>query len=243
MAAPYRAELHDIDSVLNWYEEQNGIHYKIYAGTSSDKPQFCRYYFDGTEKEIGLQELNKALQGLKSNIDNTNPYIIQVFAKPKKAKGGDLSPLNTTQIIFQLNKAERYLPYNGMGMMPQQASDPELKNILAKIVETQNILISKLSADELEDEEPEEKKGLIGSLLENEQIQQMAVAAIMGFLNKGIPSNAPTALAGIPDADQESKALQALELLKNKDEKYGDHLLYLANIDSNKYNFLLSFIK
>jgi hypothetical protein len=51
-----------------------------------------------------------------------------------------------------------------------------------------------------------------------------------------------SALAGIPD-EQREKALQAIEILSTKDSQYGDHLLYLANIDQSTYKMLLGFMK
>ena len=111
------------------------------------------------------------------------------------------------------------------------------------MIEGQNLIISKLSADEFEEEE--KPKGLAG-ILENEQFQQMAIGALGLIINKfaspsPIASNI-TALAGIPD-DQKQKALKAIEILSNKDANYGDHLYYLANIDDNTYKMLLGFMK
>jgi hypothetical protein len=242
MAQPYKPELFSIDSVLNFYQLSDGVHYKIYGGTSP-KAEYCRYYFDGDEKEIGFQRLDEELQSLKNNIDNTNPYLIQIFKKQGRKKIAAIEDQPTTQIVFQLNKPERYVPYGGMGMMPQQ-SDPDLKMILSKIVEGQNLLISKLSAEEVEEDiEENPEGGFLGAVLNNEQFQQMAIATITGILTNKFMLNTPTALAGIPNEDQQTKALQAIELLSNKDAHYGDHLLYLANLDDQKFKFLLSFIK
>lgn len=251
MAQPYKPELFSIDSVLDFYQNADGVHYKIYGGTSP-KPEYCRYHFEGDEKEIGLQKLDEALHGLKSNLKNTNPYLIQIFKSKSKdrrkvaVKTTDIENQYSTQIVFQLNEPERYLPYNGLGMVPQQ-SDPEMKMVLAKLVEGQNLLISKLSAEEIEDDEPApQQQNFIGAILNNEKFQEMAIAAISGLLtSKFLSSNQPTALAGVPMAneDQISKANYAVDLLSKKDPLFGDHLLYLANLDDSKFNLLLSFIK
>jgi len=236
----YKPELFTIDSVMDFYQNANGVHYKVYGGTSP-KAEFCRYTFDGNEKEIGMQELEKALVNLKSNTENTNPYTIQVFTKEKKKKDGTSTGYSTTQISFQLNKAERYLPYPGVGMTQQ--TDPDLKLMLTKIVETQNLLISKLSEEEYEEEEDKKDSGgFLGAVLNNEKFQEMAIAAISGIFTNNMMRQQPTALAGIPNEDQQNKALQAIQLIANKDPHFGDHLLYLANLDNEKYQFLLSFI-
>ena len=53
----------------------------------------------------------------------------------------------------------------------------------------------------------------------------------------------PTALAGISEDEQYAMAIKAIEILKQKDSKYGEHLHYLANISEHQYKMLLSFIK
>ena len=66
------------------------------------------------------------------------------------------------------------------------------------------------------------------------------LAVGIGALVSRFTNKQPTALAGIPDNEQITKAQTALQLLAKRDEKFGDHLLYLANIDDSKYNMLLS---
>jgi hypothetical protein len=128
--------------------------------------------------------------------------------------------------------------------MQQQQSDPNLSRLLEKMMENQNLIISKLSAEEFEEEQ--EKPNALGAILNNPE----AISAIIGyacnFLDRIIPpkNNAAnlSALAGIPD-EQREKALQAIEILSTKDSQFGDHLLYLANIDQATYKMLLGFMK
>lgn len=237
--AVFKPELHRLDDVIDYYENSPATHYKIFAGTSP-KAEYCRFYFDEDEKEIGLQKLAEALRAIQQNIDNTNPYILQLIEKKEVKKGKESE--NLTQIVFQLNKAERFLPMvSGM-----QQPNENFNRLMEKMIEGQNLIISKLSADEFENEMEEEKPKGFGSILENEQFQQMAIGALGLIINKfmAVPNQGQTvtALAGIPN-DQEQKALQAIEILKNKDANYGDHMLYLANIDNSTYNMLLGFIK
>jgi hypothetical protein len=236
--AVFKPELHRLEDVLDYYENSQATQYKIFAGTSP-KVEYCRFYFDEDEKEIGLQKLSEALRAIQQNVDNTNPYILQLIEKKKVARGKDVESL--TQIVFQLNKAERYLPM--MAGIQNNQPDPNFSRLLEKMIEGQNLIISKLSAQEFEEEE-EKPKGLAG-ILENEQFQQMAIGALGLIINKFAapgPTGGVTALAGIPD-DQKQKALQAIEILSSKDANYGDHLYYLANIDDSTYKMLLSFMK
>ncbi len=239
--AVFKPELHRLEDVLDYYENSQATHYKIFAGTSP-KAEYCRFYFDEDEKEIGLQKLAEALRAIQQNVDNTNPYILQLIEKKKVARGKDLESL--TQIVFQLNKAERYLPM--MAGMQQQPND-NFNRLMEKMIEGQNLIISKLSADEFNNEIEEEKPKGFGAILENEQFQQMAIGALGLIINKfaspgPIEGTTVTALAGIPN-DQREKSLKAIEILSLKDANYGDHLLYLANIDDSTYKMLLGFMK
>jgi hypothetical protein len=236
MASPYKPELFTIESVMDFYHNADGVHFKVFGGTTA-QPQFCRYIFDGNEKEIGMQKLEEALYGLKSNTDNTNPYLIQVFSNPKK-KG---EPLNTTNIVFQLNKVERILPY--MGGMMQPATDPELKNILLKIVEGQNLLVSKLSSEEFEqeEEEPMSINKAIGSMLQNPETQAMLLSIggelLSGFMNRLKQPSAPMTqgIAGIPETNE---SIEILNSLMNKGVTI-EHLRKLDSMSLNKLSTLL----
>ena len=246
MATAYKAELYDIQSVLDFYAEADGVAFNVYAGTYT-RPEFMRWAFDGNEKTNGLQILEQALSALKQNTENTNTYTLQVFRglddpdpKTGRKKRTEIKVLQPVQISFRLNSPERYGSMHGI-----QQTDPAITMILQKIVEGQNTMISKLNADDFDDEQPEEKpKGLAG-LLDNPKVQEMAIMAISGLIGKfmnGTP--APTALAGINDNnDQEVKALEAVQILKTKDPLFGDHLQYLANLPQSQYNTLLSFIQ
>jgi hypothetical protein len=239
--AVFKPELHRLEDVLDYYENSPATHYKIFAGTSP-KAEYCRFYFDEDEKEIGAQKLAEALRAIQQNVDNTNPYILQLIEKKKVARGKEND--NLTQIVFQLNKAERYLPM--MAGMQQQQPSENFSRLMEKMIEGQNLIISKLSADEFAQDMEEEKPKGFGAIFETEQFQQLAIGALGLIINKfaapGQPGGTVTALAGVPN-EQREKALQAIEILSNKDDKFGDHLLYLANIDDSTYKMLLGFMK
>ena len=238
--AVFKPELHRLEDVLDYYENSPATHYKIFAGTSP-KAEYCRFYFDEDEKEIGAQKLAEALRAIQQNVDNTNPYILQLIEKKKVARGKEND--NLTQIVFQLNKAERYLPV--ISGMQQQPND-NFNRLMEKMIEGQNLIISKLSAEEFSEDMEEQKPKGFGAIFETEQFQQLAIGALGLIINKfaapGQPGGTVTALAGVPN-DQRDKALQAIEILSNKDAQFGDHLLYLANIDDSTYKMLLGFMK
>ena len=237
--AVFKPELHRIEDVIDYYENSPATHYKIYAGTSPNL-QYCRFSFENDEKQIGLEELQKGLMAIQQNSENTNPYLLQLIQKKKNPKSKEND--NLTSIVFQLNKQERYLPM--MAGMQQQQSDSNLSRLLEKMMENQNLIISKLSAEEFEEEQ--EKPNALGAILNNPQVINNLMSYAFEIMDRIIPpkNNAAnlSALAGIPD-EQKEKALQAIEILSTKDEQFGDHLLYLANIDSSTYKMLLGFMK
>ena len=237
--AVFKPELHRLEDVLDYYEQSPATHYKIFAGTSP-KVEYCRFYFDEDEKEIGLQKLADALRAIQQNVDNTNPYILQLIEKKKVTKSKENE--NLTQIVFQLNKSERYLPMlQNMGMMQQQppANNDQLTRLLEKMIEGQNLMISKLSAEEFENDTEEYKP----KWYESDQIGQMALGAFSMVMNKFATPNVSSLGAISGDNTQKEKALQAIELLSAKDPNFGDNLMYLANIDDSTYKMLLGFMK
>ena len=220
--AVFKPELHRLEDVLDYYEQSPATNYKIFAGTSP-KAEYCRFYFDEDEKEIGLQKLADALRAIQQNKDNTNPYILQLIEKMKVVKGKENE--NLTQIVFQLNKSERYLPMMA-GMQTMQQPNENFNRLMEKMIEGQNLIISKLSAEEFDNDMEDQKPKGFGSILENEQFQQMAIGALGLIINKFAGQPNVTALAGIPeDNTQKDKALAAIEILSNKDANFGDHLL------------------
>ena len=238
--AVFKPELHRMEDVIDYYENSPATHYKIYAGTSPTL-SYCRFSFEDDEKQIGMEELQKGLMAIQQNVENTNPYLLQLIQKKKNPKSKENDTL--TSIVFQLNKQERYLPMMA-GMQQHSQPDPNFGRLLEKMIEGQNLIISKLSADEFEEEE---KPHAIAGLLQNEQFMNMAIGALGLIINKFSPpgpiqGSTITGIAGIPD-EQKQKALQAIEILSNKDANYGDHLYYLANIDNSTYNMLLGFMK
>lgn len=237
--AVFKPELHRLEDVLSYYENSPATNFKVFAGTSP-KAEYCRFYFDSDEKEIGKEKLEEALIAIQQNVENTNPYILQLIEKKKVSRGKEND--NLTQIVFQLNKSERYLPM--MSGMQQQQTDPNLNRLLEKMMENQNLIISKLSADEYEDEQ--EKPNTLGAMLNNPEVINNLMGYAFSIVDRIIPpkNNAAnlSALAGIPD-EQREKALQAIEILSTKDDQFGDHLLYLANIDQSTYKMLLGFMK
>lgn len=230
--AAFRPEIFTIDEVLNFYDTADGNEYKVYAGVNPS-PQYLRYNFSG-EKEIGRQELQMALTQLRNNVENYNPYLIQVISEEKVSKGRKKEPI-LTSISFQLNRPQQFLPMQQMGGV----GSPRTEMLLEKLVEQNTLMQSRLSAlesiGEMEEEE-EEPQSPINAMLSNPELQQAIVTGIMGLVgNMFTKTGAPTGIAGIDDTDE---ALKILHSLMDKGVTI-EHLRKLNEMGSMKLKSLL----
>lgn len=232
--AAFRPEIFTIDEVINFYDAADGSEYKIYAGVNPT-PQYLRYNFTG-EKEIGRQELVNALTQLRNNIENYNPYLIQVISEGSTGRGRSKkdSPV-LTSISFQLNRPQSYLPMQQMSGV----GSPRTEMLLEKLVEQNSMLASRIAAieamDELEEEE-EAPKSPIDQMISNPQVQEALIAGVLSLMS-GLASGlgGPKAIAGIGD---ETEAIEILQSLMSKGVTI-DHLRKLNEMSSAKLTSLL----
>jgi len=230
--AAFRPEIFTIDEVLNFYDTAEGNDYKVYAGVNPS-PQYLRYNFSG-EKEIGRQELQMALTQLRNNVENYNPYLIQVISEEKVSKGRKKEPI-LTSISFQLNRPQQFLPMQQMG----NVGSPRTEMLLEKLVEQNALMQSRLSAlesiGEMEEEE-EIEQSPINAMLSNPELQQTIITGIMGLVsNMFTKTGAPTGIARIDDTDE---ALKILHSLMDKGVSI-EHLRKLDEMNSMKLKSLL----
>jgi hypothetical protein len=232
--AAFRPEIFTIDEVVNFYDAAEGSEYKIFAGVNPT-PQYLRYNFVG-EKEIGRQELVNALTQLRNNIENYNPYLIQVISEGNTGRGKKKESPVLTSISFQLNRPQSMLPMQAMAGM----GSPRTEMLLEKLVEQNAMLQSRIAAieamEDLEEDEEEAPKSPIDQMLSSPQVQEALIAGVMslmsGLITKG---GTPTAIAGIGD---EAEAVEILQSLMNKGVTI-EHLRKLDQMGSAKLSSLL----
>jgi uncharacterized protein YaaQ len=232
--AAFRPEIFTIDEVINFYDAAEGSEYKIFAGVNPTA-QYLRYNFVG-EKEIGRQELVNALTQLRNNIENYNPYLIQVISEGSTGRGKKKESPVLTSISFQLNRPQSMLPMQAMSGM----GSPRTEMLLEKLVEQNAMMQSRLSAleaiGELEEEEEEAPESPINAMLSNPELQQAIVTGIMGLVGGMFAKGGTaTAIAGI---DDEAEAIEILRSLMNKGVTI-DHLRKLDQMGSAKLSSLL----
>ena len=222
--AAFRPELFTVEEVINFYDQTEGSEFNVFAGTSPNDA-YRRYHFDG-EKEIGMQELTAALMQISSKGENYNPYLIQII-QPSKGKG---KPATFTSISFQLNRPQQFLPMQQMGGLNGRA-----EMLLERMVENQNVLISRIAAledQEYEDNEPDQKDTL-GRIMENPQVQGLLMGLVDRFLTGG---GQPSAIAGIPAIEDDAMVI-VKELMSKGVTLY--HLKKLNEMSAAKLQSLL----
>ena len=230
-----RPEIFAPDELINWYDLQGEdfAAWRIYAG-EKPHPHYCRAEYYGTEKMQGREELQAAADGIKSNPNNTNRYCLEVFtddvlqAEKKRGakKASNKLPIKT--IVFQFNGGETIRP---LGAMAGIGTDhPAIIQLLQKQSEVLTAMQSKIAALEAaqidDDDDDDQPTDAIGSLLQNPQIQQMAINLLAGIFQPK-QTGQPAAVAGVPD-DIDSRLKNAVELLAKNDPDIVAHLEKLA---------------
>jgi hypothetical protein len=241
-----KPEIFNPDELLNWYDLQGDdfAAWRIYAG-EKPHPHYCRGEYYGTEKMQGREELQAAAEAIRQNPQNTNRYCLEVFtdevlqAEKKRGAKKDAKRLPVKTIVFQFNGGEQYKPLGAMAGF----SDPGVMQLLKQQNEILAVLSSKVAAIEAaneieEDEEDEAAPDAIGSLLQNPQLQAMAINFLSGILAPK-PNAQPAAVAGIPE---DTQLQNAIEILKKNDPQVSDHLYKLAQLSEKNPAFFQTLI-
>lgn len=211
-------EKNTIVGVLDWYELQGISNWTIYEG----KPDYIKYT-GCDDAEESLQKLNYALNDIKNNPSATHIYVLRCDPKSKAAK-------ERPHICFCLQEQ----PTQQIGGFPQyMAGNYATKN---DIEEIKRMIEAREIDDEIEEIEPEEPKGLLAGLMQNEQVQTMLVSAITGLISSMALKRPVTALSGIePDIEQ------ILTTLYSKGVKK-EHLQKLSEMPTEKIQMLISML-
>ena len=227
-----KPEIFNPDELVNWYDLQGEdfAAWRIYAGERPHE-HYCRAEYYGNEKMQGRENLQAAAEAIKANPNNTNRYCLEVFtdevlsAMKKRGVKPNSKKLPVKTIVFQFNGGETIRP---LGAMAGINTDPAIIQLLQKQSEVLTAMQSKiaaLEATQLDDEEEEaEPQDAIGSLLQNPQIQQMAINLLAGIFQPK-QTGQPAAVAGIPD---ENRLNDAVALLAKNDHDIVAHLEKLA---------------
>jgi hypothetical protein len=215
---PRGIEKNTVESVLDWYELQGICNWVIYQ----NKPEYNKYSGCDDENE-SLQRLQYALNDIKNSPASNNQYILRCDPKSKTAK-------EKPHICFCLADQQ----VQSISGFPQyMAGNYATKN---DIDEIKRMIESREIEDEIDELEPDQPKGLLAGLMQNEQVQTMLVSAITGLISSMALKRPVTALSGI-----ETDIDQILTTLYSKGVKK-EHLQKLAEMPTEKIQMLISML-
>ena len=199
--AAHRPELYTEGAVLQYYTNQPATMYRIFAGMVPDK-QFCRFqYLDSKNKDAGYEQLRLALESIKSDKRNTNPYVLQVIDSITDKTSGQKTKevIDAINIGFKLND-ENYIAQpaavNGQPLtLIENKNEAAILERMFSMMEENNRILSqrltdletKFDTEEGNEPEPTGKEkvmGAIGNILQKPKVQEAAAALIIGFASK-----------------------------------------------------------
>jgi hypothetical protein len=208
MAANYKAELKDVDSVMAFYNlHKTNQLFVIYAGvTMANIPLY--YYTDKEAPEMAEDILRGCLDLINRDATNTNVYTIILVDDIIEQKGKE--PKYTGKAMrFQLHQPQPYnsnngkeIIFNNIPTLPTSGENEVvflLKNLLQEQKEEneklRNLIEERLSNDNNEEEEEEEEEeqipipkttgeriaGIAANMMERDEVQE----AIAGLIING----------------------------------------------------------
>ena len=174
MAANHKAELTEIEQVMKFYElHAEKALFVIYAGIGMQYNNICFDFLDEEQPENGAEYLRQFLELIKSRVDNTNVYTIQLVDgfKEVETKTGKQKVFTGRNLRFQLNQPAPYnapstkeIFYPNMPTLPINENS-EVTNLLKNLLEEQKkenerlkeLLEQNNNYDYFEDNEEEEE--------------------------------------------------------------------------------------
>jgi hypothetical protein len=115
-----------------------------------------------------------------------------------------------------------------------------MENVLERVLETQNAILTKLNADELEEEEEAPESNTLGSLIMQPHIQTLLIAGVSKLLGISGMEQQPASIAGIEDIN-ENEAIIILNSLMSKGVSL-DHLRKLDAMSTTQLKSLLAML-
>jgi hypothetical protein len=216
--------------IMEWFDRNaTAPYYSVWI----DRKQLL-FSWNDDDLEAGRTKLENDLHAFEQN--GVNELLI-IKLHPKKEKGGfitDKSPVYGS-LNFRPSEIEKQVYPQQMGAVNNY--NPRMESVIERILETQNAILTKLNAEELEEEEEEKPTG-IGAILNNPQIQGLLMAGVSKFLGLNEPSVA--GLAGIDDV-QPNEAINILNSLMSKGVTI-EHLRKLDDMNSLKLASLLAML-
>jgi hypothetical protein len=220
--------------IMEWFDRNATTPYfSVWSNTTPSKKELNFGWYE-EDLEAGRNKLENDLDALEQNGVNE---LYTILLHQKKNKDGYITLDTPYYASLKFRAAELEQPM----IMPMQhiagmGSNHRLESVLEKMMETQNMILTKLSADEFDEEEESEDEGdVIGGLMKNPEIQAMIMGGIGKIFN--LAGEKPVAVAGVSESD-EDEVFTIVNSLMDKGVTI-EHLRKLNEMSSMKLSSLL----
>lgn len=222
-----KAQIVGIDGIMDWYDQHcTSPYYAVYTYLAPTKLE-KHFQYTKPDQDEGRMLLENTLQAMYMQNDETL-YCIKLYDTLNKKGSIDSNLDNYASVRIRAVDLPHALPIAGV-----ERSNYKLENALARMMETQNLILSRLNEEQAEEEE-QPQTGLAG-ILNNPQMQTLLMAGVSKLL--GIGGNQPAGMAGV-DETYENEAIVILNNLMQKGVTT-DHLRKLDQMSNAKLQSLL----
>ena len=220
--------------IMEWFDRNATTPYfSVWSNTTPSKKELNFGWYE-EDLEAGRNKLENDLDALEQNGVNE---LYTILLHQKKNKDGYITLDTPYYASLKFRAAELEQPM----IMPMQhiagmGSNHRLESVLEKMMETQNMILTKLSADEFdEEEEGDDENDMIGGLMKNPEIQAMIMGGIGKIFN--LAGEKPVAVAGVTELN-EDEVFTIVNSLMDKGVTI-EHLRKLNEMSSVKLSSLL----
>jgi hypothetical protein len=215
--------------ILEWFDRNATTpYYSVWVNRKQ-----LLFSWNDDDLDAGRTKLEDDLNAIEQN-GVSDLLIIKLH--PKKEKGGFITDKSPIYASLNFRPAELERPNYGMQQMGGMGYSNKMENVLERVLETQNAILTKLNAEDLEDED-EPQQNTLGSLLNNPQVLSLLMAGVSKFLGVGNVDAQGASIAGIDDVN-ENEAILILNSLMSKGVSV-EHLRKLNAMSSAKLSSLL----
>jgi hypothetical protein len=221
-----------IDGVMDWYDRfSTSPYYAVYTYLSPTKLEKC-FQYTGSDKEEGRILLSNTLEAMQMQEDQTL-YCLKLYEQLNKKNSIDSNLESSTTIRFRITEIPQLSMQHIAGM------DRGNSRLEHEVRELKNLITSKLSAEEFEDDEPKQENMFL-KMLENPAIMGLAISGISKFLGLTDTPMANTGIAGISGLNElnEDEVITIVNSLMTKGVTV-EHLRKLDEMSASKLQSLL----
>ena len=195
------------NGIMDWFDRNaTSPYYSVWVNRKQ-----LLFSWNDDDMEAGRSKLENDLYAIEQN--GVNDLLI-IKLHPKKDKAGyitDKTPIYGS-LVCRPSELEK-INY-GMQQMGAVGYNSKMDSVLERVLETQNAILTKLNADDLEEEE-EEDKGVLGNIINSPHMQTLLMAGISKLLGINTAETMAAGLAGIENTD-ENEAITILNSLMSK---------------------------